>query len=245
MFHKVWLIIFVNFLVSFLRRWFFIGILFCLLFVFFYYHLSQYLTMETLQLNYLKVANWTEHHYYYAVILYVILFTMLIACGIPCATILTLLGGFLFGSIGILYAMVGTTFGGFLLFLAVRTAVSHRITERSPHWIKKLQRGFQKNAFNYLILLRLIPIFPCWISNISAGILNVPMRIFLLATMIGITPSTLVYGLLGRGLDKFFITEQPLNWWFFLSPAILYPLLGALVLALIPIIYRYLKKSEV
>jgi uncharacterized membrane protein YdjX (TVP38/TMEM64 family) len=171
-------------------------------------------------------------------------FTSLIACGIPCATFLTLLGGFLFGSIAILYSEFAITLGGLILFFVVRMTFGSAIAKSSAKWIKKLEHGFQENAFNYLLTLRLIPIFPCWMSNISAGVLNVPVTTFLSATLIGIFPSTLVYALAGRSLDQLLVSpEIPLSS-LILTPSILLPLIGLALLSLLPVLYKSVKKKS-
>jgi uncharacterized membrane protein YdjX (TVP38/TMEM64 family) len=178
--------------------------LFC---AFFFFHLHDYLSFHKIQTYEIDAVKWTATHYLAALSLYVLLFVSLIACGIPCGTIFTLLGGFLFGSIAIIYAEFSTTFGGLVLYLAIRSSIGAGIATKSSGWIKKMETGFQKNAFNYLLTLRLIPIFPCWISNISAGALNVPLYTFLSATMLGILPATVIYVLAGKSLDRIISDE--------------------------------------
>lgn len=207
-----------------------------------HFHLFHYLRISSLKTYQSTVVQWAQQNYTMAVALYIIVFTLMIACAVPCATILTLIGGFLFGGIAALYAIAATTFGGLLLFLAVRTAIGERIAAKRKSWIKRLEAGFQKNAFQYILTLRLIPIFPCWISNISAGLLNVPMKTFLLATVIGITPSTFIYAMAGRSLDKLISTGQTSFSTLLLTPSILVPLLGLAFLSIFPILYKTVKK---
>ena len=221
-----------------------LGILLLICVSFFYFHLYDYLNLDIFKYYQTAAQQWTDSHYHLAVTMYMLIFTALIACAIPCATFLTLLGGFLFGTIAILYAELGTTLGGLILFLAVRTAIGSRIAAKSTGWIKKLETGFQQNAFNYLLTLRLIPIFPCWISNIASGMLNVPIKTFLAATILGIFPSTAIYALAGRSLDKILMdTTKPISSIIF-TPSILFPLLGLAILSLFPVIYRYVKKPK-
>lgn len=230
-------------LFSSLKEWsllVFLLITFC---GFFYFDLHHYLTFNTIRTYHAQAQEWTVLHYLPAVSLYVLTLTVLIACGIPCATILTLLGGFLFGTIAILYAILGITFGGILLFFAIRTAFGARIAEKSTGWVKKLEHGFQQNAFSYLLMLRLVPILPCWIINVSAGALNVRVNTFVGATVIGIFPATIIYVMVGRGLDKFFSAEQSPNLSMVLTPSIFFPLLGLAILSLFPVFYKVLKKT--
>lgn len=229
-------------MLNFLRKWFLLCLLVCLFFAFFYFDLKHFLTFEMLKKYQQLAQEWTDLHYIASVSLYVSLFTLLIACAIPSATFMALLGGFLFGSVAIIYATVGTTLGGFILYIAIKTALGRSLAAKSTGWLKSMEQGFRKNAFNYLIMMRLVPVFPCWISNISAGVMNVPPKIFLTATVIGIFPSTVIYVLVGRGLDKFLAGPKPPSLDVLLTPSILLPLIGLGIISIIPIFYQRFKK---
>ena len=107
-----------------------------------------------------------------------------------------------------------------------------------------MERGFQQNAFNYLLMLRFIPIFPCWVSNVTAGALNIPIKTFIFATILGLTPATFIYVMVGRGLDRLLLNEQLFTLRIMLTPAIFFPLLGLAILSIIPVIYKTFKKNE-
>lgn len=229
-------------MLTFLKKWFLVILVVIGLVAFFYFDLYQYLTFETLK-KYQHVARtWTDTHYFAAVGLYILIFTALIASTIPCATFMGIVGGFLFGAIAILYAVIGTTLGGFILYLAIRSSLGHILAARTTGWLKSMEKGFQENAFNYILMMRLVPIFPCWISNISAGVMNVPVKTFLAATVIGILPSTLVNVLLGRGIETIFAQNQTPSLNLILSPPILVPLIGLAIISMIPVFYKRFKK---
>ncbi len=227
---------------SVLRRWFLLGCLTLLFILFYYFRLHQYLSFDVIQSYQLIIKEWTMLHAVLAVSLYLLFFILMIACGIPGASILTVVGGFLFGSIAIFYSILATTLGGLLLFLAIRTAFGASIAAKSSGWIKKMEHGFQKNAFNYLLSLRLMPIFPCWISNIAAGALNVPIPTFLIATLLGITPAAIIYVMAGQGLNQFFASGKTPDFNLLLTPSLFFPLLGLAMLSLFPVFYKGIKQ---
>lgn len=221
------------------------GLVFLVLvcFSFFYWHLYDYIKPATLRAYQDSAQIWTKTHYKAAVSLYVLIYVVMIACAIPCATLLTLMGGFLFGGIAFLYAIFSTTFGGVILYLAIRSAVGSKLAARSSGWVKRLEEGFKRNAFNYLLMLRLVPVMPCWVSNITAGILNVPLPTFIGATVLGILPATLIYVMVGRGLDKILASDNlPLSQ-IILSPSVFFPLLGLAFLSIFPVIYKSVRKT--
>lgn len=233
-----------NMILTSIKKWFLLFLLIIVFCSFFYFNLNQYLTFNTIKNYQANIQTWTELHYKSSVLFYILVFTILIACAIPCATFFTLLGGFLFGVVAVIYAMLGTTLGGVVLFLAIRWSIGERVAVKSSGWIKIMEHGFQQNAFHYLLMLRLVPIFPCWISNISAGALNVPLKTFIFATILGIFPATFIYVMVGRGLDQLFLLEQPPNLDMLLIPSIFLPLLGLAFLSLCPILYKYFKLNR-
>lgn len=228
---------------SFIRRWLPLTLLVTLFILFFIFRLHHYLTFEAISQYQSVIKQWTMTHHYMAVTLYILIFIVLLACAIPGGTVLCLVGGFLFGWKAFFYALFATTVGGLLLCLAVRSAFGPSVIKRRYQWIKNVERGFQKNAFYYLLMLRVMPFCPCWVSNISAGALNVPIRTFLLATIIGVAPSTLIYVLAGRSLDKIFIMAPSQGFAILMTPSILFPLVGLALLSLAPIFYKAIKKS--
>lgn len=226
----------------FIKNYALLGLLIAVLLVFFHWDLYRYISVESLRLYQDSAIWWTETHYLATVSVYILLYIVMIACAIPCATLLTLIGGFLFGVSAFWYAIFSTTVGGVILFLAIRSAIGSRLAAKSTGWVKRLEKGFKRNAFNYILMLRLVPILPCWVSNITAGVLNVRLLTFITATVLGIIPATLIYVLVGRGLDKILANEtMPLSQ-IVLSPEVFFPLLALAILSLIPIIYKTVKK---
>src|SRR5689334_22730827 len=95
------------------------------------------------------------------------LYTLLRRISVSGASLFTLIGGFLFGVvIGTIYVVISATIGSTIIFLATKTALGEWLAKKATPTLKKLERGFQKNAMSYLLFLRLIPLFPFWLINI-------------------------------------------------------------------------------
>lgn len=229
---------------TFSKNYSILGLLLLASISFFYFQLYDYLTINTIKSYQTAAQAWTTSHYFMAVSLYILIYVVLIACAIPCATFFSLVGGYLFGSIAIVYAVFSTTFGGMILFLTIRTSIGNHISSKSTGWIKKVEQGFKKNAFNYILTLRLMPVFPCWVSNIAAGMLSVPLSTFLCATVLGILPATVIYVLAGQGLDKILENNSAPILDIILSPSVIIPLIGLAILSLIPVIYKNVKNPD-
>lgn len=140
------------------------------------------------------VARWGAG----AVLGYVLIYTAIVALSVPGGAILTIAGGFLFGRwLGGAGAVIGATAGAACIFLAARAGLSGLV--RRAGRFEQLEAGFRANAFNYLLVLRLVPLFPFWLVNLVPAFAGVGLRTFVLATFIEIIPATFVYAESRRG----------------------------------------------
>ncbi len=166
-----------------------------------------------------------------------------VALSIPGAVVLTLCGGFLFGPwLGTGLVVLGATGGAVLLFLVARSALGEPLRARAGPWLSRLAEGFRADAFNYLLALRLVPVFPFWLVNLVPALLGVRLSTFALATAIGIVPGSLVYASLGAGLGVVLERGEEPDLGLLLEPALLLPLFGLAVLALVPVLWRRLRR---
>jgi uncharacterized membrane protein YdjX (TVP38/TMEM64 family) len=102
----------------------------------------------------------------------------------------------------------------------------------------------REHAFSYIVTLRLLPIFPFWLVNIGLALVDVPLRTFVLATLLGVIPGTFVYSALGSGLGTIFDRNEAPNLSIIFEPQILLPLLGLAVLSLAPVVFRRFRKAR-
>lgn len=138
-----------------------------------------------------------------AILAYIVIYSVAIALSVPCGLILTLTGGLLFGWLtGALAAMTGATLGATAIFLIARTALGGSLGERAAPWLAKVREGFNKDALSYLLFLRLVPAFPFSLVNIAPAILGVPLKTYVIGTILGIIPATFAFASVGAGLDS-------------------------------------------
>jgi len=222
-----------------LARWFFLGIFLLLIAAVLYFHLYRYLSFQTLQHYRNQLIAWTTQHYVLTVISFIVIYMLAVALSVPGAIFLTLTGGFLFGMVwGTFYVVIGATLGAILIFLLVKSLLGEWLAKRAHGWIAKMEQGFRQNAFSYLLMLRLIPIFPFWLVNIVPALLNVKLRTFIYATALGIIPGSFVYAWVGHGMGYLLDRNQAPNLGIILTPPILLPLLALALLSLVPVIYQ-------
>ena len=200
---------------------------------FFYFDLGHYLSLDSLKANRDALLAFTEQNYVTAVATFVTSYCLIVAFSLPGAVFFTLAGGFLFGSVvGTLYVNLAATSGATLAFLAGRYLLRDWVEAKFGNRLGPLQEGFARNAFNYLMTLRLIPIFPFFIVNLLCGLTRVSLGTYVLATAVGIIPGSFVYAYAGRQLGTINSLKE------IASPNVLlaFTLLG--LLALVPIVYQ-------
>ena len=131
-----------------------------------------------------------------------------------------------------------------LLFLAVKTALEPWMSKKTNHWIQKMRTGFKRGAFQYLIFLRLVPIFPFWVVNIVSSLLGVRLSTFFLSTIVGIIPGSFVYVLIGNGLGQLLDQNKNPNLSIIFTLPVFIPLIALALLSLFPIILKWIKGNR-
>jgi uncharacterized membrane protein YdjX (TVP38/TMEM64 family) len=144
-----------------------------------------------------------DEHRISSLIAYMLAYVGMTALSLPGGLVLTVAGGLMFGwLLGSITSIIGATAGAIIVFLIARTALGEGLNARAAPWLAKLRAGFNQDAFNYLLFLRLVPAFPFWFVNIAPAILGVPLRTYIVTTFLGIIPGTLALSAAGAGLDS-------------------------------------------
>ncbi|MDF1796776.1 MAG: TVP38/TMEM64 family protein [Coxiellaceae bacterium] len=228
-----------------MKKWIPLLIIIVILALALYFRWYEYFSFNSLQQHRGQISSWVEHHYIYAALGYMLVYIVATAISVPGAAFITLAGGFMFGPwLATVYVVISATIGACIIFLAVKTALGEWLSQKAGGWVVKMEKGFQHDAFAYLLSLRLIPIFPFWVINIVPALLNVPLRTFFFATLIGIIPGSFVYCLVGNGLGALFKTGEHPNLGIIFQPEILIPLILLALLSVVPVIYKKLKRKK-
>ncbi len=150
----------------------------------------------------------------FAPIAYIALFALLPVVFFPVA-VLAVAGGLLFGlGLGSAYTLIGAAINCALMFLLSRSVGRKRIQRLveqrvSSIWRERLKLASGRSGFFLLILLRLIPAVPYGLINYAFGLSEMRFWPYMLASVIGIIPGTLVFINLG---DKALDLTSPSFW---------------------------------
>jgi len=125
------------------------------------------------------------------------------AFGFPAPSALAVFGGLLFGWLcGALLAVAGAAGGATIMYIAARYAFGTTLRQRSGRLSRRLARGFERDAFTYLVALRLAPYIPFIAVNIAPALFRVRLSTFIGASVVGMLPLIAIFAWLGDGVDE-------------------------------------------
>jgi uncharacterized membrane protein YdjX (TVP38/TMEM64 family) len=163
--------------------------------------LGSYLSLDTLKAHRSELTALVNQNVVLAGAGYVLAYIVAVAFSMPGAVFLTLSGGFLFGAgLGTVLTVTGATIGATIIFLFAKTLFGENALDRFGAPAAKLADGIRRNAGSYLMVLRLVPLFPFFLVNLVPAFVGVPLATYVLTTFFGIIPGTAVFSLAGAGL---------------------------------------------
>lgn len=228
-----------------LRRLWPVGALAIIAAAFFALGLHRYLTLDMLREHRGALIAFTSEHPILSPLALGLVYVAVVACSLPGATVLTLTCGFLLGPTwGTLHAVTSATIGASILFVVAASSFGARLRHRAESWIGKLQAGFRKDSFRYLLMLRLIPVVPFFVVNLVSPMLGVPLRTFVASTFLGSAPGSFVYASFGSGLSAVLDSNRAFSPTQIMTPEIMLALAGLAALIGAPLVYRKLRSEK-
>ncbi len=224
-------------------------ILLALLFAFFIFGGGQFFSLQLLSNHYVFLTQWVGEYYLLSAFLFILLYVIIAAASLPIASFVSLVGGFLFGVFwGGIFILLGAGAGACILFLAAKSALGEmlhaRLQRAEGKALSRFRKGVEENAFSFLLIMRLIPLFPFFLVNLAPAFLGVSFRVFAITTFIGILPGCFVFASIGNGLGFFLENGMELETSFWSKPQIILPLIALAVLSGLPIFYKHHKKKR-
>ncbi|WP_417831598.1 TVP38/TMEM64 family protein [Terasakiella sp.] len=212
---------------------------------FFVFGGADYLSFDTLRDNRQAILDWTQEHYILAILGFILAYHIAVMFSLPGAIWLSLSGGFLFGTVeATLYIVLGATAGAIGIFLLARYALYDFFHAKVGKSLNRMEKGFEEDALSYMLVLRLVPLFPFWLVNLVPALLGVKLRTYIIGTFFGIIPGAFVYASVGSGLGAVFDAGKTPDLSIIFSPQILTPIIGLAALAMAPVVYKKIKNRR-
>jgi uncharacterized membrane protein YdjX (TVP38/TMEM64 family) len=166
-----------------------------------HFDLGKYLTLESLKANRGRLEELRSAHALLFAFAFVLVYIAQTAFSLPGAAVLSLGSGAIFGVLqGTLYVVTGATVGAVLAFWVSRTLLRDWVLKKFGGRMEGIDRGLRESGLSYLLFLRLVPAFPFFLVNMACGVTGLPLRTYVLGTLFGIIPGSLVFVNAGASL---------------------------------------------
>lgn len=140
--------------------------------------------------------------------LYILLFIIATLFLLP-GSILVIAGGIVFGPLlGTLLSLIAATLASSCSFLLARWLGRDLLLKYvgHSHTFKAIEKGIARNGINFLILTRLIPLFPYNIQNYAYGLTTITFWPYTLISALTTLPGIVIYTVMASDLANEGIT---------------------------------------
>ena len=169
---------------------------------FFLLGLDEFFSIYYIKQNSEFIQSFIDKNFLYSLLIFYSLFLLLLFFFLPFSAIMLIFSGYSFNLyLSIPLSIIIITIGGLSNFLLLKKINLIVFFNKAQFWLKKISFTFKDNEFQYLLLLRLMPI-PFIIQNAITVILNISEKRFFFSTMLGIVPYAVIYSLAGLQLRK-------------------------------------------
>ena len=208
-----------------------------------YFLNKDFFQLETFFANLDFIQNFISQNYLLSIFTFLILYSFLILCNFPFASLLSMINGFLFGTwIGGTISLIGGTLGAFGIFIIAKNFFSDFIKNKFLNKYSYIENYFNKNDLELMTLIRIVPAAPFFIQNLILAGLGAKNKKFFFTTLFGLAPWSFIFGSIGQGLEEIFINKTELNFYLIVQPEYLIPL--SLIAFLVVMIIIFKKKFK-
>lgn len=143
------------------------------------------------------LENWVQGAGVAAPLAFMAVYALATVLFLP-GSVMTLAGGALFGPLwGTFYNLTGATVGATLAFLVARYLASEWVTKKTGGRLKGLKEGIEREGWQFVAFVRLVPLFPFNLLNYALGLTRIKLSHYVLATYVFMLPGALAYTYLG------------------------------------------------
>ena len=123
------------------------------------------------------------------------------AIGMP-RQMISFLGGYAFGfTEGVALALLATVIGCVVSFSYARLLGRDFVATRFPGRVRRIDNFLAENPFSMTLLIRLLPLGSNLVTCLAAGVSGVSALAFITGSAVGYLPQTIVFTLIGSGIE--------------------------------------------
>lgn len=180
-----------------------VGVLIAIVSSFFALGLHDYLSIEQFQSHRERIEEYFFENRFLSILIYSLIYIAVTGLSLPGASVLTLVGGALFGLLpSIVIVSIASTTGATLAFLLARYLFYDAVQSKFGDRLQKINERLADEGAFYLFSLRLIPAFPFFVINLVMGLTSMRTWTFAFVSQLGMLPGTIVYVNAGTQLGQ-------------------------------------------
>ena len=208
-----------------------------------YFLNRDFFELKTLFIYLEIIQNYISNNFLFSFFIFTLSYCFLIVCNFPIASLLSLIGGFLYGTwLGGMGIIIGGTAGSLIVFLVAKLFFHDYVAKKLLHKYLFIHKYFQQNELELMFLIRLIPGIPFFAQNLILAGLGANSLKFFLTTLVGLSPWAIIFASIGKGLEEIFIKDQDLSFSLIAKPEYLIPI--SLIISLVIFILLFKKKIK-
>lgn len=129
---------------------------------------------------------------------------LVITLGVP-RSVVSILGGMVFGLFwGIILALLSALLGSTVIFLLTKWLGRPLFKQKVGEYLKAIEHHTRTDGFLMVIILRQLPLTSLLI-NVLIGLTSISMSMFVLGSIVGLLPETIIFALFGSSLQERFV----------------------------------------
>ncbi len=164
---------------------------------------SGFVSLAALQQRLGLLITWRMAHPWAAGLVFLLCYIVAASLLLPVNVVLALAGGAVFGPwLGTVLVGLSAATGSTLAMLASRWLLRGLVRRRFGRRFHEVEAGLAREGWIYLLSLRLMPAVPYTLVNLLFGLTGFPPGRFLLVSLLGMSPATILYVHAGTGLGQ-------------------------------------------
>ena len=204
-----------------------------------YFFNKDFFEVKTLFLYIETIQNYISYNFFLSVLIFIFLYFFLITCNFPIASLLSMIGGFLFGTwVGGISIVIGGTIGAFAVFIIAKFFFHDYVNNIILKKFSFINKYFKKNDVELMFLIRLIPLTPFFVQNLILAGLGAKNRKFFFTTLIGLIPGSFIFASVGQGLEEIFISGEEIGIGMIAKPEYIIPIVLLILLTLFILFFK-------
>ena len=161
------------------------------------------LSFKVIKQRYGDLQLFIDERFLFYYLLFFFAYIIVSALALPISLLKTLLAGALFGLLpGVILTSFASTIGSTLCFLLSRYLFKDLFQGKYKKYLSKVNQGIKEEGLLYLFFLRLSPIFPFFIINLTFGLTNMRWTNFYWISQLGMLPATILFVNAGKQLSQ-------------------------------------------